>query len=76
MDSEFWKVLWHQLIETFVFGFIGVLLCSLFFWVLVKISPFSIRKEIEEDQNISLGLIIGAAIIGIAIIISAAVTRG
>jgi putative membrane protein len=68
-----WNLLTRQIIDTFVFGFIGVLMCSLFFWILVKISPFSVRKEIEEDQNISLGLIIGAAIIGIAIIISAAI---
>lgn len=68
-----WILLLKQIIEALVFGFIGVLMCSLFFWIVVKISPFSIRKEIEEDQNISLGLIIGAAIIGIAIIISSAI---
>jgi uncharacterized membrane protein YjfL (UPF0719 family) len=68
-----WNLLTRQIIDTFVFGLIGVLMCSLFFWILVKISPFSVRKEIEEDQNISLGVIIGAAIIGIAIIISAAI---
>jgi uncharacterized membrane protein YjfL (UPF0719 family) len=73
MDFEFWKLLQRQLVDTFIFGLIGVLMCSLFFWIVVKICPFSIRKEIEEDQNISLGLIIGAAIIGIAIIISAAI---
>lgn len=68
-----WSVLLRQVIEALIFGFIGVILCSLFFWILVRVCPFSIRKEIEEDQNISLGLIIGAAIIGIAIIISAAI---
>jgi putative membrane protein len=67
-----WQHLIQQLFSTFVFGLIGVLMCSLFFVVLVRISPFSIRKEIEEDQNIALGLIIGAAFIGIAMIISAA----
>ena len=51
----------------------GWLMCTVFFLVLVRVCPFSIRKEIEQDQNISLGLIIGAAIIGIAIIISAAI---
>ena len=67
------EVLLTMMAAGTLFGFVGVLLCSLFFWILVRICPFSIRKEIEEDQNISLGLIIGAAIIGIAIIISAAI---
>ena len=37
------------------------------------VCPFSVRKEIEEDQNIALGLIIGAMIIGMALIIGAAI---
>jgi uncharacterized membrane protein YjfL (UPF0719 family) len=38
-----------------------------------KVTPFSFRKEIEEDQNISLGIIIGCVFIGLAIIIAAAI---
>ncbi|MDH3530597.1 MAG: DUF350 domain-containing protein, partial [Acidobacteriota bacterium] len=34
--------------------------------------PFSIRKEIEEDQNTALGIVIGSMLISIAIIIAAA----
>jgi putative membrane protein len=68
-----WALLSRQVIDTLVFGSIGVLMCLLFFVILVRVSPFSIRKEIEQDQNISLGLIIGAAMIAIAIIISAAI---
>jgi uncharacterized membrane protein YjfL (UPF0719 family) len=40
---------------------------------MVRIVPFSVRKEIEEDQNTSLGIIMGSIIIGISIIIAAAV---
>ena len=62
----------RQLAETVIFSLLGLAVCVVFFLVLVHVCPFSIRKEIEQDQNISLGLIIGAAIIGIAIIISSA----
>ena len=41
--------------------------------LIVKASPFSIRKEIEDDQNTALAIIIGAVIIGVALIIAAAV---
>jgi uncharacterized membrane protein YjfL (UPF0719 family) len=34
---------------------------------------YPIKKEIEEDQNTALAIIIGALIIGIALIISAAI---
>ena len=35
--------------------------------------PFSLRKEIEEDQNVALGVVIGAVILGLAHIIAAVV---
>ena len=67
-----WQIVLRQLAETVIFSLLGLAVCVAFFLILVRVCPFSIRKEIEQDQNISLGLIIGAAIIGIAIIISAA----
>jgi uncharacterized membrane protein YjfL (UPF0719 family) len=62
-----------NLLGALVYSLIGIALFGLAYVVIVKISPFSIRKEIEEDQNTALGIIIGAVIIGIALIISAAV---
>jgi len=60
-------------VETLAFTIVGLLLFALAFWIIVKVSPFSIRKEIEEDQNMALGIVIAAVIIGIALIVSAAV---
>ena len=62
-----------SLLGALIYSLIGIVLFAIAFLVIVKISPFSIRKEIEEDQNTSLGIIIGAVIIGISMIISAAV---
>jgi uncharacterized membrane protein YjfL (UPF0719 family) len=61
------------IIETLAFTLIGLILFALAFWIIVKVSPFSIRKEIEEDQNIALGIVIAAVILGISMIVSAAI---
>ena len=61
------------LITTLAFSILGILLFALAFWVIVKASPFSVRKELEEDQNVALGIVIASVIIGIALIVSAAV---
>ena len=58
---------------TVVFVAIGLIVFALAFLIVVLVAPFSVKKEIEEDQNISLAIIIGAVIIGIAMIISAAI---
>ena len=63
----------RPLVGALIYSAIGLALFGLAWFLIVKISPFSIRKEIEEDQNTSLGIIIGAVIIGIALIISSAI---
>lgn len=62
-----------SILLALIYSAIGIALFGLAFLVIVKIAPFSIRKEIEDDQNTSLGIIIGSVIIGISLIISAAV---
>jgi putative membrane protein len=61
------------IVTTLAFTLTGLILFAIAFWIIVKVSPFSIRKEIEEDQNIALGIVIASVILGIALIVSAAV---
>jgi putative membrane protein len=61
------------LATTLIFVFIGLIVFGIAYWIVVKLAPFSVHKEIEEDQNVALGIIIGAIIIGIAMIISSAI---
>ncbi len=55
------------------FSLLGVVLFGLVWLVIVKVTPFSIRKELEIDQNTSLGIVLGSVIIGISIIVAAAI---
>ncbi len=61
------------LVTTIVFVLLGLLIFAVAFIIIIYVSPFSVKKEIEEDQNTSLGIIIGSVILGIAIIIAAAI---
>ena len=72
VGSEVVKELW-QLIPTVIYFLVGAVLFGVAIWVMEKVTPFSIRKEIEEDQNTALGIIIGATIIALAILLSAAI---
>jgi putative membrane protein len=64
----------HQLVLSIVYSGVGVVVFAVAFLLMVKLAPFSVQKEIEEDQNTSLGIIMGSVLIGLAIIISAAIT--
>ena len=62
-----------QILGTLVYSGIGIVVFAVAFFIIVKIAPFSVRKEIAQDQNVALGILIGAVIIGLSIIISAAI---
>lgn len=61
------------LITTAMFTVFGLLVFGIAYTVIVKATPFSIRKELEEDHNTALAIVIGSVIIGIALIIAAAI---
>ena len=63
----------NYFLATLLYTGLGVLVFLLAFWLMGKVTPFSLRKEIEEDQNTSLAIVMGSIVIGLAIIIAAAV---
>ena len=69
-----WSALGTGMAETAIYSIFGVLLMGVGFFIVKLVIPFSIRKEIEEDQNISLAIIIGAVILGIAIIVASVIS--
>lgn len=59
------------LVTTLIFVVIGLVFFTVAYFILSRI--FDIHREIEEDHNTALGIIIGSIMIGIAIIIAAAI---
>lgn len=72
-DSSGLAVLIQHLIAAVLFTAMGLLVFAASLWLANRLVPFSLRKEIEEDQNTALAIIIGAVMIGISIIIAAAI---
>jgi putative membrane protein len=65
--------LW-ELIPTVIYFVVGLALFGLSILLMEKVAPFSIRKEIEEDQNVALGILMGGMMIALAIVLAAAIT--
>ncbi len=57
------------LLESLIYAAAAVVFVAVLLFIFVKVMPFSVRKEIEEDQNTSLGIIMGSLILGICYII-------
>jgi uncharacterized membrane protein YjfL (UPF0719 family) len=63
----------EAVVSSAVFAGIGLVVFGIAFWIMNKLAPFPIKKEIEEDQNVALAVIMAGVIIGISLIISSAV---
>ena len=63
----------RPIFDSIVYSVLGTIVLLVAFWLIEKVLPFSMRKEVAEDQNVALGIILGSFIIGLSLIISAAI---
>ncbi len=61
------------LIGTIVFALIGIVMVVVSFKVIDKITPGDMAKQIAEEKNVALAIVYGSSILGISIIIAAAI---
>jgi len=67
------SLLTAHVIAAVVFSVIGLVVLALAIFLMSKLMPLPFWKEIEEDQNTALGILCGSIILGISIIIAAAI---
>jgi putative membrane protein len=60
-------------VSSILYSFIGIAILALSFYVIEKITPENLWKEIIVNDNKSLSIILAAFIIAIAIIIASAI---
>ncbi len=68
-----WSNLLRQVVNTVIFTVIGLTFFALSDRVVERILPRSLRKGIEEDKNVALAIVIGAVVLGVALIVSSAI---
>ena len=71
--QSYWSHLVVQIVSTVIFTLIGLAFFMLSDWLVERVMPRWIRKSIEEDKNVALAIVISSVILGIALIVSAAI---
>ena len=62
-----------NLLNAAIYAILGIVIFILCFFILDKMTPYHLWREITEDKNIALAILIGAISLGMCIIIAAAV---
>ncbi|HEX6806172.1 MAG TPA: DUF350 domain-containing protein [Terriglobales bacterium] len=63
----------NNVVNAVVYAAIGIVIFALAFLVLDKVTPYNLWKEIVQEHNTSLAILLGAMSLGICVIIAAAV---
>jgi putative membrane protein len=61
------------LLNAIVYAGLGIVIFVVAFLIIDKMTPYHLWKEIVEDKNVALAVLVGAMSIGMCIIIAAAV---
>jgi Domain of Unknown Function (DUF350). len=62
-----------NLVNALVYSLLGIFIFAISFMIIDKMTPYHLWKEIVEDKNLALAVMIGAVSLGMCIIIAAAV---
>lgn len=62
-----------EIVSTIFYTFLGVILMGVCWWAINRFTHFSVIKEIEEDQNVALAVLIGSVFLSLALIIAAVI---
>jgi len=62
-----------NILAAAVFAFLGIIILAVALVIFDKITPGTLWKELMEDQNVAVAIVLAGVTIGISIIIAAAV---
>jgi putative membrane protein len=63
--------LWRLMLDAALFGLAGIVLLIIGYYLWELITPYNLRREIHENRNIAVAIVVAAFIIGMAIVIAA-----
>ncbi|ESU21717.1 hypothetical protein FCR2A7T_01740 [Flavobacterium cauense R2A-7] len=61
------------ILNSLIFSLLGIAILLITYFIIEKITPENTWKEIVQKNNIAIAIVFGAFIIGISMIISAAI---
>jgi len=67
------QLLINNIVSAMVFALLGIVVLLVTFIFIDKMTPYDLWKEIAQERNLALAILIGALSLGISVIIAAAI---
>jgi putative membrane protein len=67
--------LWRMILDATIVGVTGVVVLILGYYIWELVTPYNLRRELHENKNVAVAIVTAAFIVGMAIVIAAALLR-
>ncbi len=67
--------LWRMILDATIVGVTGVVVLILGYYIWELVTPYNLRRELHENKNVAVAIVAAAFIVGMAIVIAAALLR-
>jgi uncharacterized membrane protein YjfL (UPF0719 family) len=67
------EIHWVQMLAALIYAAIGLVVFGVAFLVVDRLTPYSLWRELIDEHNTALAIVVGAVAIGISIIVASAI---
>jgi uncharacterized membrane protein YjfL (UPF0719 family) len=67
--------LWRMILDVTIFGVIGVVLLIVGYYIWELVTPYNLRRELQDNKNLAVAVVAASFIIGMAVVIAAALVH-
>jgi uncharacterized membrane protein YjfL (UPF0719 family) len=67
--------LWRMILDATIFGVTGVVLLIVGYYIWELVTPYNLRRELQENKNLAVAVVTASFIVGMAIVVAAALVR-
>jgi putative membrane protein len=64
--------LWRLVLDASVLGLAGIAMLIIGYYIWELVTPYNLRRELQENKNVAVAVVVASFIVGMAIVIGAA----
>jgi putative membrane protein len=67
--------LWRMILDATIFGVTGIALLIVGYYIWELVTPYNLRRELQESKNLAVAVVAASFIVGMAIVVAAALVH-
>jgi putative membrane protein len=64
--------LWRLVVDVSILGVAGIALLIIGYYIWELVTPYNLRRELQENKNLAVAVVVAAFVLGMAIVIGSA----